>query len=296
VPVRRARQGDPVLRDCVRGDRRSGVVGGVRDRGGAARARWSARPARADHGAGDRDHRGGPTRRPTSTRRRSARRICGIVLLVAARSSTGPAPQSIPFASRVRCLVALGACRRGAALGPGLLAAGPASNSSLLSITSVRASFATRLAALLSDAAGGRRRWALRSTRPGCWPPPASSRPSWPACALDARGPRSHDCASPSWFVSSRSTPCGVVPFVWSTGDHAGAVMMLTRSVTLGFSVGDDCRAPFGPPEGSAAPQSARPHRPSTHDAGRRGLRRIRSRASVRSPRWGPWARPRRRS
>jgi hypothetical protein len=37
------------------------------------------------------------------------------------------APQSIPFASRVRCLVALGACRRRTALGPGLLAAGPAS-------------------------------------------------------------------------------------------------------------------------------------------------------------------------
>ena len=37
------------------------------------------------------------------------------------------APQSIPFASRVRCLVALGACRRGTALGRGLLAAGPAS-------------------------------------------------------------------------------------------------------------------------------------------------------------------------
>jgi hypothetical protein len=29
----------------------------------------------------------------------------------------GPAPQSIPFASRVRCLVALGACRRRTALG-----------------------------------------------------------------------------------------------------------------------------------------------------------------------------------
>ena len=40
----------------------------------------------------------------------------------------GPAPQSIPFASRVRCLVAPGACRRRTALGPGLLAAGPASN------------------------------------------------------------------------------------------------------------------------------------------------------------------------
>ncbi len=30
----------------------------------------------------------------------------------------GPAPQSIPFASRVRCLVALSACRRRTALGP----------------------------------------------------------------------------------------------------------------------------------------------------------------------------------
>src|SRR5919109_3930935 len=47
---------------------------------------------------------------------------------------TRPAPQSIPFASRVRYLVALGACRRRTALGPGLLAAGPASNSTLLSI------------------------------------------------------------------------------------------------------------------------------------------------------------------
>jgi hypothetical protein len=62
------------------------------------------------------------------------------------RSDTGPAPQSIPFASRVRCLVALGACRRGTALRPGLLAAGPASNSILLSIGSARASFATRFA------------------------------------------------------------------------------------------------------------------------------------------------------
>ena len=44
------------------------------------------------------------------------------------RTETGPAPRSIPFASRVRCLVALGACRRRTALGPGLLAAGPASD------------------------------------------------------------------------------------------------------------------------------------------------------------------------
>src|SRR5829696_2001176 len=55
------------------------------------------------------------------------------------RSKTGPAPQSIPFASRVRCLVALSACRRRTALGPELLAAGPASNSTLLSIGSPRA-------------------------------------------------------------------------------------------------------------------------------------------------------------
>jgi hypothetical protein len=49
------------------------------------------------------------------------------------RSDTGPAPQSIPFASRVCCLVALGARRRTTALRPGLLAAGPASSSTLLS-------------------------------------------------------------------------------------------------------------------------------------------------------------------
>src|SRR5687767_12758216 len=60
------------------------------------------------------------------------------------RSETGPAPQSIPFASRVRCLVALGAGRRGTALGPGLLAVGPASNSTLLSIEPARATFAAR--------------------------------------------------------------------------------------------------------------------------------------------------------
>src|SRR5215218_2370813 len=57
-------------------------------------------------------------------------------------SRPGPAPRSIPFASRVRCLVALGACRRRTALGPGLLAAGPASSFTLLSIGSARASFA----------------------------------------------------------------------------------------------------------------------------------------------------------
>jgi hypothetical protein len=44
------------------------------------------------------------------------------------RSDTGPAPQSIPFASRVRCLVALRAYRRKTALRLGVLAAGPASN------------------------------------------------------------------------------------------------------------------------------------------------------------------------
>jgi hypothetical protein len=54
-------------------------------------------------------------------------------------SRTGPAPRSIPFASRVRCLAALGACRRRTALGPGLLAAGPASNFTLLSNVSARA-------------------------------------------------------------------------------------------------------------------------------------------------------------
>jgi hypothetical protein len=30
---------------------------------------------------------------------------------------------------------------------------------------------------------------------------------------------------------SSSSTPSGFVPFVWSTGDHAGAVVMLRRTV-----------------------------------------------------------------
>ena len=59
------------------------------------------------------------------------------------RYRTGPAV--IPFASRVRYLAALGACRRRTALGPRLLAAGPASNSTLLSIESnASESFATR--------------------------------------------------------------------------------------------------------------------------------------------------------
>ena len=84
------------------------------------------------------------------------------------RSYTGPAPQSIPFASRVRCLVALGACRRRTALGPGLLAAGPASNPTLLSIGSARASFATRFASLrrawTSKTASGRGRVVGMST------------------------------------------------------------------------------------------------------------------------------------
>src|SRR3954468_7547729 len=51
-------------------------------------------------------------------------------------------PESKQQASRVRCLVALGAYRRRTALRPELLAAGPASNSTLLSIASARASFA----------------------------------------------------------------------------------------------------------------------------------------------------------
>jgi hypothetical protein len=45
-------------------------------------------------------------------------------------ADTRPAPQSIPFASRVRCLAAQSACRRRTALGPRLLAAGPASTPS----------------------------------------------------------------------------------------------------------------------------------------------------------------------
>jgi EAL domain-containing protein (putative c-di-GMP-specific phosphodiesterase class I) len=75
-------------------------------------------------------------RRMEHRRRAELDSACG----AAARSSTGPAPQSIPFASRVRCLVAPGTCRRRTALGPELLAAGPASHSSLLSIGSSRAS------------------------------------------------------------------------------------------------------------------------------------------------------------
>ena len=76
-------------------------------------------------------------------------------------SDTGPAPQSIPFASRVRYLVALGACRRRTALGPRLLAAGPASNSILLSIESNASEFrySFRRAAIVHGAArhGARR-------------------------------------------------------------------------------------------------------------------------------------------
>jgi hypothetical protein len=68
-------------------------------------------------------------------------------------SRTGPAPRSIPFASRVRCLVALGACRRRTALGPGLLAAGRASNSTLLSNVSARASFVVISQLLLANKA-----------------------------------------------------------------------------------------------------------------------------------------------
>jgi hypothetical protein len=66
---------------------------------------------------------------------------------------TGPAPRSIPFASRVHCLVALGACWRRTALGPGLLAAGPASNSTLLSIVPARATFVVISRILLADKA-----------------------------------------------------------------------------------------------------------------------------------------------
>src|SRR5215213_2657977 len=68
-------------------------------------------------------------------------------------SRPGPAPRSIPFASRVRCLVALGACRRRTALGPGLLAAGPVSNSTLLSIVPAQASFVAMSRILLANKA-----------------------------------------------------------------------------------------------------------------------------------------------
>jgi hypothetical protein len=57
------------------------------------------------------------------------------------RSDTGPAPRSILYAARVRCLVALNAYRRRTALGPGMLAAGPASSHTLLPTGSARASF-----------------------------------------------------------------------------------------------------------------------------------------------------------
>jgi hypothetical protein len=69
-----------------------------------------------------------------------------LLACVAARSDTRPAPQSIPFALRVRCLVAPGACRRSTALRPGLLAAGPASHSTLLSIVGASEFSLTRLA------------------------------------------------------------------------------------------------------------------------------------------------------
>jgi NAD(P)-dependent dehydrogenase (short-subunit alcohol dehydrogenase family) len=55
------------------------------------------------------------------------------------RYGTGPTVD--PVAPRVRCLAARSACRRRTALGPGLLAAGPASKPVLLSIGSARASF-----------------------------------------------------------------------------------------------------------------------------------------------------------
>jgi hypothetical protein len=54
------------------------------------------------------------------------RKARSMIALRRSRSGRRLAPQSIPFASRVRCLVALGACRRRTALGPELLAAGPA--------------------------------------------------------------------------------------------------------------------------------------------------------------------------
>jgi hypothetical protein len=53
----------------------------------------------------------------------------------------------------VHCLVALGACWRRTALGPGLLAAGPASNSTLLSIVPARATFVVISWILLADKA-----------------------------------------------------------------------------------------------------------------------------------------------
>ena len=55
------------------------------------------------------------------------------------RYATGPTVD--PVASRVRCLVALNACRRRTALRPGLLAAGPASNCTLLRMGATRASW-----------------------------------------------------------------------------------------------------------------------------------------------------------
>jgi hypothetical protein len=74
-------------------------------------------------------------------------------------SDTGPAPQSIPFASRVRYLGALGARRRRTALGPRLLAAGPASTPSCSQSSRTRASYSFRRAAIVYGAA---RHWARR--------------------------------------------------------------------------------------------------------------------------------------
>lgn len=78
------------------------------------------------------------------TARRPEQRLGHLSGTLLSGSDTRPAPQSIPFASRVRCLVALGACRRRTALGPGLLAAGPASHSILLSTEPNAGEFATR--------------------------------------------------------------------------------------------------------------------------------------------------------
>jgi hypothetical protein len=98
------------------------------------------------------------------------------------KPETGPAPQSIPFASRVRCLVALGAYRRRTALGPGLLAAGPASHHTLLLIGSVRAGISARvsnatqqLRVLHLDRSSGLANQAGASARPRSTPGPSSS-------------------------------------------------------------------------------------------------------------------------
>ena len=86
-----------------------------------------------------------------------------------------------------------------------------------------------------------------------------------------------------------------VFPFVWSTGDHAGAVVMLRRSVDARLVGWRRLPRAVRPPE-SRLPAVCEPAGRARTMPGRRGLRRICSRASVRSPRWGPWARPRRRS